>query len=224
MSKITIYFFRHGETISNVEGKCAGRTDIPVSEAGLEKLKEIKTCYEIPDVRLVFSSPAKRAITTAKMYYPDIEPIVSEQLWEVDYGTVDNEPIEVLSRVVGNDNYFTKEPSVRYPEGESYLEASFRIRAGITRVISHCISEKTDTVAVFFHGDIMDTLFKECLETDISRDEFKLCPNGMGYRCYIDSEKWFEDQKIYFEEFIPKGAPRQKPEDSPYFSGRISER
>ncbi len=50
----------------------------------------------------------------------------------------------------------------------------------------------------------------------------KFCPNGMGYRCYVDSEKWFEDQKIFFEEFIPEGAARQKPEDSLYFSGRVA--
>ncbi len=221
MSMITIYFFRHGETISNVEGKCAGRTDIPVSDKGMEKLKEIKAHYEIPDVQLVFSSPAKRAVSTAQVYYPDKTPITLDQLWEVDYGIVDNEPIEVLSKAVGKDNYFTKEPSVRYPGGESYLEASFRIRAGITRIVSRCISENIDRVAIFFHGDIMDTLFKVCLETDKSRDEFILCPNGMGYRCSVDCEKWFEDQKICFEEFIPEGAPRPKPEDSPYFSGRI---
>lgn len=221
MSKITIFFFRHGETVSNVEGKCAGRTDIPVSEEGLARLKEIKSSYEIPDVQLVFSSPAKRAVTTANVYYPDKTPIKYEQLWEVDYGAVDNEPIEVLSDAVGKDSYFTKEPSVRYPEGESYLEASFRIRAGITRVISKCMSENADRAAIFFHGDIMDTLFKVCLLTDRSRDEFILCPNGMGYRCSVDSEKWFEDQKIYFEEFIPEGAPRPKPEESPYFSGNV---
>ncbi len=221
MSEIKIIFFRHGETISNVEGKCAGRTDIPVSEEGLAKLKEIKNGYNIPDVQLVFSSPAKRAVTTANMYYPDKAPILLEQLWEVDYGSVDNEPIDVLCKAVGKDKYFTKGPSVIYPGGESYLEASFRIRAGITRIISTCISENANSAAIFLHGDIMDTLFGVCLETDKSRDEFILCPNGMGYRCRVDSEKWFEDQKIYFEDFIPEGAPRQKPEDSPYFSGRV---
>ncbi len=221
MGRITIYFFRHGETISNIEGKCVGRTDIPVSDEGLEKLKEIKSSYDIPDVQLIFSSPAKRAVATAKVYYPDKSPIVFEQLWEVDYGAVDNEPFDVLSKAVGNGSYFSKDPSVMYPGGESYLEASFRIRAGITRVISRCISENADSAAIFFHGDIMDTLFKVCLETDRSRDEFILCPNGLGYRCSVDSIKWFEDQKIYFEEFIPEGAPRPRPEDSPYFSGSV---
>ena len=67
MGRITIYFFRHGETISNIEGKCAGRTDIPVSDEGLEKLKAIKSSYDIPDVQLIFSSPAKRAVANIKV-------------------------------------------------------------------------------------------------------------------------------------------------------------
>ena len=220
MSRITFFFYRHGETISNAQGLCAGRTDVPVSSEGLERLKDIKRDYIIPDVQLVFSSPAKRCLTTAEVYYPDKTPIIYEQLWEVDYGDVDNKPMDVLSRAVGKDMYFTKERSVRYPGGESYLEATFRIMSGMTRVISRCIEEKADTAAIFFHGDIMDNLFGACLITDQSRDEFILCPNGMGYKCWVDSEKWFNEQKMLFIDFIPEGAPRQKPEDSVYFAGR----
>ncbi|MCR5099448.1 MAG: histidine phosphatase family protein [Lachnospiraceae bacterium] len=219
MSKITLYFYRHGETESNAQGLCAGRTDVPVSEEGLARLKDIRHNYDFPDVQLVFSSPAKRCITTAGVYYPDREPIVYDHLWEVDYGTVDNEPIAVLDEAVGKERYIAKDPAAIYPEGESYLEASFRIRAGMTRVISECTNKGATKAAIFIHGDIMDTLFRVCLETDQSRAEFLLCPNGMGYSCHVDSEKWFVDQKIYFEDFIPEGAPRPRVEDSPYFSG-----
>ncbi len=219
MSEITLYFYRHGETESNAQGKCAGRTDVPVSKAGMARLNELRQNYIFPDVEMIFSSPAKRCITTAKVYYPNIKPIVYDHLWEVDYGTVDNEPIAVLDKVVGKDRYIAKDPAARYPEGESYLEASFRIRAGMTRVISECISKNANDAAIFIHGDIMETLFMACLETDQARSEFLLCPNGMGYRCRVDSEEWFVDQRIYFEQFIPEGAPRPRVEDSPYFYG-----
>lgn len=46
-----------------------------------------------------------------------------------------------------------------------------------------------------------------------------LCPNGMGYAVTIDTEKWFfEEQKMYFDGFMPVGAPRPKLEESPFFT------
>lgn len=50
---------------------------------------------------------------------------ILDQLWEVDYGIVDNEPVEILSKAVGKEMYFTKDPSVIFPGGESYLEETY---------------------------------------------------------------------------------------------------
>ena len=62
-----IYIVRHGETDYNVEGRFAGRLDIPLNNKGInqayalhEKLKNIK-------FDLVISSPLSRALETAKI-------------------------------------------------------------------------------------------------------------------------------------------------------------
>ena len=36
MGKI-VYFFRHGESLANAEGKCGGQTDTPLTELGKEQ-------------------------------------------------------------------------------------------------------------------------------------------------------------------------------------------
>ena len=39
----------------------------------------------------------------------------------------------------------------------------------------------------------------------------------MGVAAEVDCETWFRERKMDFLEFFPFGAPRLKPEDSPYF-------
>ena len=47
MNTLTVSFFRHGETKSNIEGRCAGRTDILITENGRRKLKELRHIMRI---------------------------------------------------------------------------------------------------------------------------------------------------------------------------------
>ena len=97
------------------------------------------------------------------------------------------------------------------------MEASLRIRAGMTRVIQRCTEDELSSVAVFTHGEILYALVRACMVTDEPAESFILCPNGMGYEAEVDKKGWFSEQKIYFKGFIPEGAKRPRPEDSPYF-------
>ena len=81
-----IYIIRHGKTDLNQANVLQGRSDHPLNEEGIdqarkaaEKLKSISFSY-------VFSSPLQRALETAKIIVPDLEPIKDDRLIEMDYG------------------------------------------------------------------------------------------------------------------------------------------
>ena len=194
MNTLTVSFFRHGETKSNIEGRCAGRTDILITENGRRKLKELKSTYTYPVVQKLFSSPAIRCRETSDILFPGMEPEIIYGFWEMDYGILDNKPVDILASQVGKERWNKRDYSAFFPGGESFLEESFRALAAMTRVI-----------------------VRACLDTDMDLRNFLICPNGMGFEVQVDKEKWFDKQRLQFVRLLPEGAPRTKPEDTPFF-------
>ena len=217
MDTLTVSFFRHGETKSNIEGRCAGRTDILITENGRRKLKELKSTYTYPVVQKLFSSPAIRCRETSDILFPGMEPEIIYGFWEMDYGILDNKPVDILASQVGKERWNKRDYSAFFPGGESFLEESFRALAAMTRVIQRCIEDNISTAAVVAHGDILNSLVRACLDTDMDLRNFLICPNGMGFEVQVDKEKWFDKQCLQFVRLLPEGAPRTKPEDTPFF-------
>jgi broad specificity phosphatase PhoE len=85
-----LIFVRHGETEFNKHHQLMGqRIDAPLDEAGLEQAKEV--LEKLPsDFTLVYSSPLKRAVQTAKIiadhFHKNLE--VRDELMERDFGTL----------------------------------------------------------------------------------------------------------------------------------------
>lgn len=64
-----IYIVRHGQTDWNVEGRYAGRIDVPLNNKGIEQARKIKKELESIKFDKVFSSPLIRAYETAQIIY-----------------------------------------------------------------------------------------------------------------------------------------------------------
>jgi len=80
-----LILLRHGETEWSLAGKHTGRTDIPLTprgEAAAAALAPLLTHRDIVDV---FTSPARRAITTAALAGL-AHAVPDPDLWEWDYG------------------------------------------------------------------------------------------------------------------------------------------
>lgn len=217
MNTLKVSFFRHGETQSNVEGRCAGRTDLLITENGRNQLKELKEHYEYPQVEKVFSSPAIRCRETSAILFPGMEPEFVPNFWEMDYGILDNESVDLLCEQVGKDRWLSRDYSAFFPGGESFLEESFRAQAAMTRVVHRCIEDDLSNVAIVAHGDILNSLMRACLDTEEDMRNFLICPNGMGFEVEVDKEGWFHKQKLAFVRYLPEGASRIKPEDTPFY-------
>ena len=81
-----IYIIRHGKTERNQANVLQGRSDYPLNDEGIRQAEA--AADRLRNVRFdhVFSSPLTRAVQTAKIVVPDLEPVIDERLIEMDYG------------------------------------------------------------------------------------------------------------------------------------------
>ncbi len=85
---MNIYVLRHGQTDYNEQGKFQGQIDIPINKKGIEQAK--KTAKELSNIKfdLVFSSPLKRAMQTAKIV-TNSKIIVDNRIIERSFGKLE---------------------------------------------------------------------------------------------------------------------------------------
>jgi broad specificity phosphatase PhoE len=80
-----LILLRHGETEWSLAGKHTGRTDIPLTPRGEAAAASLAPLLAHRDIVDVFTSPARRAVTTASL--AGLAPAVPDpDLWEWDYG------------------------------------------------------------------------------------------------------------------------------------------
>ena len=120
------YVARHGETEWNALDKVCGRTDIPLTEKGMEQAKAMGEKLKGEKIDLVVVSPMIRAQQTAEIAAEaagisrDIF-VTDERLIEEDYGIYEgvNRKDEGF---LGNKRNF----AFRYPGGESHMMVAAR--------------------------------------------------------------------------------------------------
>lgn len=93
-----IYLIRHGETKGNREHRYVGTTDEGLLPEGEQALREKKMPQ---DVR-VYASPLSRCRETARILFPEQEPILIEDLRECDFGEFEYKNYAELN---GNPDY-----------------------------------------------------------------------------------------------------------------------
>jgi probable phosphoglycerate mutase len=80
-----LILLRHGETEWSLAGKHTGRTDVPLTARGEAHAKALAPLLSRHHIVAVFTSPARRAVSTAALAGLD-HAQSSPDLWEWDYG------------------------------------------------------------------------------------------------------------------------------------------
>lgn len=98
-----IYIVRHGQTNWNLEGRYAGRKDIPLNDKGIEQANIIKEELKSIKFDKVFSSPLSRAYQTAKIIC-DNEIIIDDRIIERSNGDLEGKlKTEIIMEIDFND-------------------------------------------------------------------------------------------------------------------------
>jgi len=85
---LNVYLLRHGETRYNADGnRYCGRTDIGLTEKGIEQARLVNEQLQGMSFDAVYSSPLKRARYTAEIASGSQMLITDPRLIEIDFGT-----------------------------------------------------------------------------------------------------------------------------------------
>ena len=141
-------FLRHGPTGWNTEGRIQGHTDIPLSEAGLTRMRGLRLPQEFARAR-IFSSPSIRARQTAAALSL-ADPLLDARLMEQNWGRWEGLTTAEIRLQDGEDCFDRAglKHQFRPPGGESTAELMARVAAFMRDVAG----ERHDTVAVAHFG------------------------------------------------------------------------
>ena len=122
-----IVLIRHGQSSTNELGLLVGRSDPSLTELGREQARRLRVY--LADVREVWTSPLERAISTALLATPDVEPHIKESFIEVDYGSL--EGVSLASITDQQWHEFEGDHERPMLDGESLDEVDARVYAAL---------------------------------------------------------------------------------------------
>jgi broad specificity phosphatase PhoE len=123
---------RHGRTPWNEEARMQGQTDVPLSNAGYQQIKEDVGTALNPELAGLywFSSPLKRARTTAGLLC-GFAPPLEDRLMEMNWGEWEGKTMPDLRHELGSDLQANEDRGLdfRPTGGESPREVQQRVKS-----------------------------------------------------------------------------------------------
>jgi broad specificity phosphatase PhoE len=152
-TRVRVLLARHGETVSNVEGRWQGQTDSPLTERGLSQARELARALSQEPIAAVYSSDLGRAFTTAaEVARPHgLKVIPEERLRELDVGRWTGRlGAEIRESEPELMALWRDHPAdLRIPEGETLAQAQGRALEFLTEALPRHADQ---TVVVITHG------------------------------------------------------------------------
>jgi len=144
-----IWLIRHGETAWSLSGAHTSRTDIPLTEHGVEMARAIGRQLAGREFALVLTSPLQRArMTCVEAGFGDTA-VIDPNLCELDYGDYEGRTTSEIQTVRPGWSLWRD----GCPNGETFEHAAERSSAVIERALA-----VDGNVALFAHGHILRIL------------------------------------------------------------------
>ena len=95
-----LYVVRHGKTEWNLEHRCQGISDIPLTQEGRDAAAELQPLVLDLGIDVVISSPLSRAIDTAKILTNGTIPInIDDRLTERNWGMNEGMVVDEIDQI-----------------------------------------------------------------------------------------------------------------------------
>lgn len=181
-----VYLIRHAETEWSRSGRHTGTTDLPLTDTGRQRARELEPVLERMNFVLVLSSPLRRASETAALAGFGERAVIDADLAEWNYGEYEGLTTEQIHRQAPGWMVFMNGG----PGGESPAQVGARV----DRVIARVQSVDGD-VALFGHGHVLRVLAARWLGLAVSAGSQFLLDTGTlsvlsHYRGIAAVEQW----------------------------------
>lgn len=172
-----LVLIRHAHSEANAAGVLSGRLpNVHLSEKGLAQSEQLTVRLGNFPVSNMRVSPMERCFETISPWInsivlpnnPKFEPVIDEQLTEVDYGTWSGKKLAVLSR---NKLWKTVQESpsrMYFPKGEGIAQMQSRAMKSVHEAVS---SKAKGAAVIVSHGDVIKSIVASALGMHL--DEFQ---------------------------------------------------
>ncbi len=169
-----IYLIRHGKTEANEKHLYCGITDLPLSEAGAQALRELS----YPDIRGRFvCSGLRRTEQTLKILFGEVPFSVEPELQEVNFGTFEMHSYEELKNDPAYQRWLEGDNEKNVPPGG---ESGMQMQARVRRAFARICAESGSTVIVT-HGGVIAAIMADMFPQE-GRNRYQWQPEpGHGY-------------------------------------------
>ena len=167
---------RHGQTPMSVQKRYAGRSDVPLTDAGVAQAAAAAKRLASAGIAAIVASPLQRTVETAEQVAAVTGlPVVTEDGFrETDFGAWEGLTFaEVRERWPSEMTAWLADPEVAPPGGESFAEVSERVTAALHRVLAGRTGQR---ILVVSHVTPIKTLVAAAL----------LAPPAALYRMHLD--------------------------------------
>ena len=187
---------RHGQTPMSVERRYAGRTDAPLTEAGIQQAVAAAKRLAAAGIDAIVASPLRRAMRTAEEVsaVTGVPVTADDGFRETDFGAWEGLTFaEVRKRWPSELTAWRSDPSIAPPGGESFAQVSDRVTAALHRVLA---ARAGQTVLIVSHVTPIKTLVAAAL----------LAPPAALFRMHLDvaalcQVDWYADGPAVLRSF-----------------------
>lgn len=184
----TTLLLRHGQTEMSVQGRFAGRGDVPLTDTGAQQAVAVADRLSARGADLVVSSPLSRARHTAQAVAEAAGAplVVDDDLAETDFGAWEGLTFAaVMGRWPAQLSAWQSDAEVAPPGGESFAAVASRVNGALDRLLA---DHRGQTIVVVSHVTPIKTLICRAL----------LAPPAAMFRMHLDvaslcEAAWFAD-------------------------------
>lgn len=211
MKSYYIHFIRHGAISETMQGAYIGITDPDLSQEGINELKKLDATHKYPYAPVIFTGPLKRCTQTCEFLYPDVTPLVLDELNEMNFGLWEGKTADDLKDDPLFERWLAGESGVTPPNGESNDDFIRRICLVFQNIVDGLIKTGNTDCAIITHSGVMNTLLAVYGIPQAKPFDWA-CDNGFGYSMRVTPMLWQRDRVAEVYKLIPE-AREEKYDD-----------
>ena len=194
-------FIRHGNTIWQGTGRYQGRSDVPLSAAGLAELHPAETCPET-----VYITTLCRTRQTAERLFPNAKLIETDGLEEMDFGDFEGRSANDMEHDSAYRAWVDTMCQGPCPNGESQAQFIRRVAEAFARLLDE-LTVKENNLTIVAHGGTQMAILSTYADPVKSYFDWSI-PCGHSY--VLDASRWPTERRLTVlaqRDYTKEGAP-----------------